>query len=87
MIFYLQLKFETSRSQYERLRQSFDEIDGNREASEKTPKSSPRNMYSVSSRALDPFVNRCNKLVNNFQEVIISEQQRFVIVHYSCYYF
>lgn len=72
--FSMQLKYETSRSQYERLRQSFDEMCGDKD--ENTPKSSPRTSYSVSSRALDPFVNRCNKLVKHCQDVIVNEQQR-----------
>ena len=72
------MKFETSRSQYERLRQTFDEADGNRDANQSTPKSSPINRYSVSSRALDPFVIRCNKLVKHCQDVIANEQQRYV---------
>ncbi|XP_065053400.1 A-kinase anchor protein 9-like isoform X3 [Rhopilema esculentum] len=72
----LQLKYETSRSQYERMRESIEEVDGPNTDRGATPEKSPRGSCSLSSRALDPFITRCTKLVTHCQDVIVNEQQR-----------
>ena len=53
-----------------------DQIDGSQAEREVTPKTSPKSQYSVSSRVMDPLLNRCNNLVTHCQDVIANEQQR-----------
>eukprot|EP00794_Sanderia_malayensis_P003343 gene3343-3832_t len=73
----LQLKYETSRSQLERMKESAEQSSvSEKEASSTRTSPTGSNRFSVSSRVMDPFVNRCSKLISHCQDVIKSEQQR-----------